>query len=89
MEDDPLSVVSGKPKVVPFTLTDKSNPENPSVVVLKSLHEEDHKFLGSLLTFKNTAEDHFKFLLDKFENKLKNLDLASVRGEYKVSTYQR
>ena len=51
-------------KVVPFTLTDKSNLENPSKDVLKSLHEDDHKYLG--------LEDHFKFLLDKFENK--NLD---------------
>ena len=84
-----FSLVSRKPSVVPFTLMDHSNPNNPSEIVLKSLQDDPHKFLGSHLTFKNSAADHFEFLYDKFETKMKNLDSASVRGEYKVATYDR
>ena len=58
-------------------------------VVLKSLQEEPHKFLGQTLTFRNTAKDHFTFLFELLENKLKNLDEVSVRSEYKIATYDR
>lgn len=45
-----LSVVSGSAKVVPFTLVNNSNPTNPLILTLKSLFDEPHKFLGSVLT---------------------------------------
>ena len=84
-----LSIVSGRSSVVPFSLTDHTNPDNPTQIILKSLQDDPHKFLGSLLTFKNNAADHFEFLYNKLEDKMKNLDAASVRGEYKVATYDR
>ena len=58
-------------------------------VTLKTLAEEPHKFLGQILTFKNSNKDHFEFLKQKLEAKLTNLDNAPVRNEYKIATYDR
>ena len=58
-------------------------------VILKSLQEDPHKFLGQILTFKNTAKDHFHLIYKLLNSKLKNLDEVSVRSEFKISTYTR
>ena len=58
-------------------------------MVIKSLQDDSHKYLGQTLTFKNTAKDHLEFLSSILELKLKNLDSVSVRSEYKISTYDR
>ena len=84
-----LSICAGKPTKVDFTLLDHSTPVNPPRVVLKSLQDDPHKFLGQTLTFKNSAKDHFQFIYELLENKLKNLDEVSVRPEYKIATYSR
>ena len=51
-----LSMVSGKPSEINFTLTDSVTN---SKVTLKTLVDEPHKFLGQILTFKNSTQDHF------------------------------
>ena len=79
-----LSVCGGKASKMDFTLLDSSN----SCVTLKSLQEEPHKFLGQTLTLRNSVKDHFNFLHEIVENKLKHLDDTAVRSEYKVATYQ-
>ena len=81
-----LSVVSGKPTDVHFTLTDLVTNTK---VVLKTLVEEPHKFLGQILSFKNSSKDHFEFLQSILKTKLENLDSSVVRSEYKVATYDR
>ena len=75
-----------KPSEIHFTLSD---PVNNNKVELKTLVEEPHKFLGQILTFKNSSKDHFEFLKKILENKLTNLESACVRNEYKVATYDR
>ena len=62
---------------------------NQQIIQLKSLEEEPLKLLGSKITFKNTAGDHFEILEELLTKKLSNLDKCSVRGEYKVAIYSR
>ena len=81
-----LSMVSGKPSEINFTLTDSVTN---SKVTLKTLVDEPHKFLGQILTFKNSTKDHFEFLKKILETKLTNLDSSPVRNEYKIATYDR
>ena len=84
-----LSVCGGNPKKVDFTLLDYTDPNNPTKAVIKSLQDGPHKFLGQILTFRNTAKDHFLFLCELLETKLNNLHEASVRSEYKIAIYDR
>ena len=41
------------------------------------------------MTHLNTPQDHYKFLQDKLNMKLTNLDASKVRGEYKVAVFNR
>ena len=82
------SVCSGKPTSVNFTLLDSANPQNPSKVQLKTLVDDPLKFLGQIITHKNSSGDHFNFMKSILQTKLENLD-KSVRNEYKISTYER
>jgi hypothetical protein len=84
-----MSICGGKPSEVDFTLEECSEQNVTRRVVLKSLKAEPHKFLGQTLTFRNTAKDHFEFLMELLSNKMRNLDEVSVRSEYKVATYDR
>ena len=84
-----MSVCGGKPSQVEFSLLEVSEQNVSRRVVLKSLKDEPHKFLGQTLTFRNTAKDHFEFLLELLSTKMKNLDEVSVRSEYKLATYDR
>ena len=81
-----LSLVAGKPQPVTFTLTD---PNTGTEVELKTLESDPHKFLGCIMTHNNTPQDHLKFLLDKLNAKLSNIDKTKVRGEFKVAVYTR
>ena len=81
-----LSLMRGKPQPVPFFL---SNPSNGMEVELKTLESDPHKFLGCVMTFNNTPQDHLNFLKDKLSTKLKNIDETKVRGEFKVAIYTR
>jgi len=81
-----FSLVSGRPQPVAFSLTD---PSNGIEVELKTLESDPHKFLGCVMTHKNTPQDHMNFLKDKLNIKLKNIDETKVRGEFKVAIYTR
>ena len=83
------SVCSGKPTPVNFTLLDYSNNQNPTRITLKTLVNDPHKFLGQIITHKNSSEDHFKFMESILKSKLENLDNCSVRNEYKIAIYER
>ena len=54
-------------------------------VKLKTLEADPHKFLGCVMTFNNSPEDHLKFLKEKLNNKLVNIDKPKVRAEYKMA----
>ena len=56
---------------------------------LKTLIEEPHKFLGQIITHKNSSQDHFDYLNNILKSKLENLDKSCVRNEYKIATYER
>ena len=84
-----LSVSSGKPSNVSFSLWDFTDENNHKQVNLKTLEDDPFKFLGSRITFRNTAADHFELLSELLETKLSNLDQCLVRGEYKVAIYSR
>ena len=81
-----LSLVRGKPTPVSFTLTDPISGEE---VKLKTLESDPHKFLGCIMTFNNSPEDHLKFLKEKLTSKLENIDNTKVRAEFKVAVYTR
>ena len=76
-----LSLVRGKPQPVAFFLTDPISGEK---VQLKTLESDPHKFLGCVMTFNNSPQDHLKFL-----SSLENIDKTKVRAEYKVAIYTR
>jgi hypothetical protein len=84
-----MSICAGKPCQVDFTLQEVSEDNVSRKVVLKSLKDEPHKFLGQTLTFRNTAKDHFELLIELLSTKLKHLDEVSVRNEYKIATNDR
>lgn len=81
-----LSICGGRPKPVEFFLTDLNTNER---VTLKTLETDSHKFLGAVVTHHNTPQDRLKFLVDKLDKKLANLDKSRVRGEYKLAVYTR
>ena len=81
-----LSIQSGKITDAKFFLLDGAGVNK---VYLKTMEDDPHKFLGSNITERNTPADHFKFLKDKLEVKLENLNKTVVRGEYKVAVYCR
>ena len=56
---------------------------------MKTLESDPHKFLGCVMTFNNTPQDHLNFLKDKLSSKLENIDKTKVRAEYKVAVYTR
>ena len=53
------------------------------------MKDDPQKFLSLTLTHNNTAKDHTEVLKYYLETKLDNLDKCSVRGEYKIATYER
>ena len=80
-----LSIQGGKVTDVKFFLLDG----NSDKIYLNNMEDDPHKFLGSSITKNNSPTDHFTFLKDKLEFKLKNLDDTQVRGEYKMAVYNR
>ena len=82
-----LSICGGKATKVDFTLLDYTDPNNPNRVVIKSLQDEPHKYLGQTLSFKNSAKDHFELLSSLLQTKLKHLDEVSIRSEYKIAFF--
>ena len=72
-----------------FSLWDYTDPANHKLANLKTLEDDPFKFLGSRITFRNTASDHYELLHELLNNKLENVDNCLVRGEYKVAIYSR
>ena len=81
-----LSIVGGKPTPVVFSLPD---PESGERVDLRTLESDPYKFLGSIVSFQNSNQEHLKFLKEKISRKLENVDSTKVRAEYKVAIYSR
>ena len=73
-----LSISSGKPTAVKFNLDDS---------IIPTLDEESHKFLGSLVTFKNTNLDVFQYLEKKLRSGLENIEKGLIRNEFKLKVY--
>ena len=75
-----LSIVSGKPQVIDFSLGDD---------ILETLDKENHKFLGSTITFSNKQSDIYEVVLDYFQTRLERIDNLLIRDEYKVKLYDK
>ena len=82
-----LSISSGKVVNVKFVLTDPSDIN--SKVHIETVHERPHKFLGSTITKMNSPNDFFKYFKEVLEEKVKNIDNSKIRGEHKLSIYER
>ena len=81
-----LSITSGKPTNNTFTLRD---PNSDNLIHLKTLEDDPFKFLGSTITFRNTAAENYEILNNLLNKKLENLDQCLIRGEFKVAIYSR
>ena len=75
-----LSLSSGSAKSIPFHIDGDEIP---------TLDKESHKFLGSLITFKNSSADIFNYLYQMIETSLENVASSLIRNEYKLKIYIR
>ena len=75
-----LSVVSGKPKSVPFLLDDNE---------ISTLENDTHKFLGSNITFSGKQSDTFDIVKNHFETRLDRINKLVIRPEYKIQMYSK
>ena len=80
-----LSIQSGKSLNLSFFLSDESGEK----IAISSVCDKPLKFLGSQITALNKPNDMFKFLYEKLESKLKNIDRSKLRGEFKLNIYSR
>ena len=82
-----LSICSGQVQDVTFVIKDYSNDELK--VPIETVHNRPHKFLGSQITYSNTPQEYFKHFQEVLKTKLENIEESKVRGEYKLSIYER
>jgi hypothetical protein len=75
-----LSLSGGSPIPIEFVIDDDSVP---------TVENESHKFLGSLITFRNTSADIFDYLSNKIQIALENVESSLIRSEYKIQLYVR
>ena len=75
-----LSISGGTPTDIPFFIGDTR---------IKSVKEDPHQFLGSHICFSGKSSDTYDFVKHELESKLKRLDEALIRPEYKVCVYVR
>ena len=80
-----LSIQAGKVTTAQFFLKDKQGNK----VLISNLEDDPAKFLGSVLTHRNSPADHATFLDNKLEMKLSNLDKVEVKGEHNVAVYSK
>ena len=73
-----LSICSGFPKIVPFSLGGKD---------LDSIKNSPMKFLGACVSFQSTSMEGFTFIHNKLESMLKNIESTNIRPEFKVRIY--
>ena len=62
----------------PIDLKCKLKDEHNNDIDIENLLNSEHKFLGQMLSFKNSAMDHFNFIQGKMKSKLENLNNASI-----------
>ena len=80
-----LSIQSGKTTNIQFHLKTNTN----EVIPISSVIEKPMKFLGSEVREDNSPHAMFAVLSEKLRNKLENIDMCSLRGEYKANIYVR
>ena len=73
-----LSICSGSPKIVPFSLGGKE---------LDSIKDSPMKFVGACVSFQSTSMEGFTFIHNKLEYMLKNIESTNIRPEFKVRIY--
>ena len=74
-----LSISRGKALNIPFKLGSD---------IISSVEDESHKFLGSLITFRNKEGDVFDYYLLKLISKgLTNIDSSPIRSEFKLRIF--
>ena len=71
-------MTKGSPSQVVFNL-DGTN--------LDTLENEDFKFLGSLITYRNSSGDVYQYVRDIVTTGIENIDGSLVRDEYKLKMY--
>ncbi len=74
-----LSIVSGSPKPIPFTLSDS--------VTISTLFDKPHKYLGSVIGHSASSSAGFDFIHNKLSSILSNIDSTLIRSEYKLKVY--
>ena len=74
-----LSIVSGKAMPISFHINHTE---------LDTLDKENHKFLGSTITFSGKQKETLKVVKDHFESRLKSIDSLLIRNEYKLKIYK-
>ena len=73
-----LSIVSGSPKNIPFTLSD---------LTLSTLFDKPHKYFGSVIGHSASSSSGLDFLHSKLSSLLSNIDASLVRPEFKLKIY--
>ena len=82
-----LSICAGKPTSVEFVLKDPKGTDLE--VPMGTVHNNPHKFLGSLVTHTNRPREYFEHFYAVLKEKLANIDQSMVRGEHKLAIYER
>ena len=54
---------------------------------IDTLENEEFKFLGSLVTFKNSSDDVYQYVRQLISSGIENIDDSLVRDEYKLKMY--
>ena len=73
-----LSLSSGSSTNIPCMI---------GVHTISTLFEEEHKFLGSLITTHNRDSDIYNYMEDKIQTGLTNIDNSYIHKEYKLKVY--
>jgi len=74
-----LSIASGKPVLNNFFLGNER---------IQTLESNNHKFLGSTITFKGRQKDIYNTVKSHFQTRLERIDQSLIRGEYKCKIYK-
>ena len=75
-----LSLSSGSPSSILFQIDG---------VDVSTIENDSHKFLGSLITFRNKSSDILEYLNSKISSALENISSSVIRPEYKIQVYTR
>ena len=56
---------------------------------MESVHNNPHKFLGSLVPYTNTSKEYFQKIYKVLEEKIINIHYSTVKGENKLVINER